>query len=55
MVVKTNSEPKLEEARRAIVDGEFKRAVGVLSPLAEAGQPDAQYLLGELYHLATAS
>ena len=38
-----------EEARQAIEDEEYDRALFLLRPLADAGSAEAQYLLGYLY------
>ena len=44
---------KLREARQAYDAGDYARAAMLLAPLADAGEPDAQYMLGQMYRWGT--
>ena len=39
-----------EDAKRAYKNGDYKTAYQLLKPFAEKGDPDSQFLLGEIYN-----
>lgn len=39
-----------EQARRAYEQGDYRRVMGIETPFAERGDPEAQYVMGELFY-----